>query len=256
LDCLNFDFILTVSATEKTMKDLRKLDKGEVTHPGTVLSRVRRIVRKDGLMGLVARALRVSVDSIVSIRRVAFLDVDLTQAAVRLPPPSVGVQFVVAEASDLTGRFRASLQLDFDLGPQEVGHRLAHSHIAVVAVHQGRLAAIVWLAFNEQEASEIGQTIRLQPAEVLTYNEVTHPSWRGRGIMLHLNLFADEYAKQRATRRRITWRRCNNAPAMRVSEKLGHRLFAVVTTVHVMRSARPFVFGLKSAEMAVLVRQP
>jgi GNAT superfamily N-acetyltransferase len=142
----------------------------------------------------------------------------------------------------------------FALTPQEVARRLAHAHSGLLALHQGQVVAMAWLAFNVQAVVEIDRTLRLRPGESLSYDEFTLPAWRGMGINPRLNQFADGCAREHGAGRRITWRRLCNAPAVRVAEKLGHRQFCVATTVRVLGIDHAWVLGLHAPELRRLVR--
>jgi GNAT superfamily N-acetyltransferase len=107
-----------------------------------------------------------------------------------------------------------------------------------------------------QRGGQIDTTMNmvLRPGEALTYNALTIPAWRGRGVNPHLSQFALHCAMQHGARRRINWRRLGNAPAMRVAAKLGDRLFAVVTTVRVLGVEQALVFGTHSARLLPLLQ--
>jgi hypothetical protein len=217
------------------------------------VSRLRDMLRNDGSGSLITRGLRKTVGSVLWFERVAFYEADLSRKPVQLSPLGVDVYFIVATADELFN-CRAVLEKNFDLKPQEVERRLENGHVALLAMHDGRVVAMLWLAFHSQRVSEIGKTMMLRPGEVLAYNEETLLAWRGYNISPHLNQFADAYARQRSARRRINWRRLCNAPALRVAEKLEDRRFSVATTIHVMGTPRTFVVGLNSDELLPLVR--
>ncbi len=217
-------------------------------------SRLQQIVRTEGVAGLIVRAMRKVQSAALRIETIAFYECDLTQPAVRLRPPSIEVEFIVAMPDDLLKEHRATLEADFDIGPQEVRMRLARSHVALLALHDGVVTAMLWLAFNSQRVSEVGREMVLGPGEVLTYNECTLAEWRGHGISPHLNQFAHAYAMLRGAHRRINWRRLGNAPAIRVADKLGDKSFAVVTTAMVLGIRQALVFGTQTPRLLQLLR--
>ena len=100
-------------------------------------SRVQSVLRKEGLRGLMTRAIRKAETAVLRFERIAFYEYDLTQPQVRLRPPSLEVEFIVAMPDDLLKSHRATLEADFDLGPQELRQRLAKSHVALLALHDG-----------------------------------------------------------------------------------------------------------------------
>lgn len=220
------------------------------------LSRMREVLRSEGPGGFIMRALGKTVRPLVWFERVAFYEVDLTQPSVRLSGATGEVEFMVATPDDLLKLHSVTLAADFGMSPQTVELCLARSHVALLCLHAGVLVAIVWLAFNAQMVSEIGRSMQLGPGEVLSYNAVTHPACRGRGIGPQLSLFADEYARQHGASRRIIWRRLDNAPAVRVADKLGQRLFAVATAVRVRDVPHAFVLGLNSEKLRPLFQRP
>ncbi len=222
--------------------------------PVSIGTRFREVLHDEGVSGLILHAAQKAERALLHVERVAFYDTDLTQALVCLPPPPAAVEFIVATPHHLLHRHRATLEADFDLAPQEVQGRLARSHVALLSLHEGVVIAMLWLAFNAQKVSEIGRTMVLRPGEALTYNALTIPAWRGRGVNPHLSQFALHCAMQHGARRRINWRRLGNAPAMRVAAKLGDRLFAVVTTVRVLGVEQALVFGTHSARLLPLLQ--
>ena len=217
-------------------------------------SRVQEVLRTEGFGGVVVRAIRKAESGVLRIERIAFYEYDLTRPAVGLRPPSIEVEFIVAMPDDLLKTHRATLEADFDIGPQEVRQRLARSHVALLALHDGVVIAMLWLAFNSQQVSEVGRQMVLRPGEVLTYNECTLAEWRGHGVSSHLNQFAHRFAMLHGACRRINWRRLGNAPAIRVANKLGDRPFAVVTTAMVLGVPQVLVFGAQSPQLLELLR--
>jgi GNAT superfamily N-acetyltransferase len=214
--------------------------------PMDFASRLQEVLRTEGFGGVVVRAIRKAESAVLRIEQIAFYEYNLTRPVVRLRPPSIEVEFIVAMPDDLLK--------DFDIGPQEVRQRLARSHVALLALHDGVVIAMLWLAFNSQQVSEIGRQMVLSPGEVLTYNECTLAEWRGHGVSPHLNQFAHRFAMLHGASRRINWRRLGNAPAIRVANKLGDRPFAVVTTAMVLGVPQVLVFGAQSPQLLELLR--
>lgn len=193
-------------------------------------------------------SLRRTVGRVFWVERIAFYELGIEEASVRRTAPPFDIDFVVPTPDELHAKFRDPLAEGFRLGPAKIRRRLSRSHVAVLALRGTAPVAMVWLSFTDQEVSEIGRTLVLRPHEVLTYDEFTLPAWRGKGISPALNQFADEYAARRNATRRITWRSVGNAPAIRVAEKLGHKLLTVATTLRIASRWHPFVLGLDSAE--------
>jgi GNAT superfamily N-acetyltransferase len=216
--------------------------------------RVAHVWREEGLPGLVDRIVARTVRPFFWIERVGFYDSDLSEQRGPDPrPPRLPIDVRPAMAHELLGRFRKTLEKDFGVTRDDAAKRVAKSHVAMIAVHDDEMVAMLWLAFNEQRVSEVGRTLQLGTGEFLTYNEATLPAWRGRGISPYLNRCAEAYARRRAAARRITWRRLGNSAAVRVATKLHDRLFAVVTTVRLFGKDRAMVFGLKAAGLPPLV---
>jgi hypothetical protein len=217
-------------------------------------SRVQEVLRTEGLRGVLARALRKTLSAVLRIDRIAFYECKFTEPAVRLCPPSIAVEFIVAMPDDLLKVHREALEADFDIGPQEVRQRLARSHVALLGLCDGEVIAMLWLAFNSQRVAEVGREMVLRPGEALTYNEVTLAAWRGHGVSPHLNQFANSLAMLHGASRRINWRRLGNAAAIRVADKLGDRAFAVLTTATVLGVQQVLVFGRHTPELLQLLR--
>jgi len=217
--------------------------------------RAARVWRKEGLAGVADRIVTRTIRPLFWIERVGFYDSDLRDddRGADARPPRLSVDVRPAMAHELIGRFRVTLHKDFGVTREDAAQRVARSHVAMIAVHDDKLIAMLWLAFNEQQVSEVGRTMQLRAGEFLTYNEATLPAWRGRGISPYLNRCAETYARHRAAERRITWRRLGNPSAVRVATKLHDRLIAVVTTVRLFGKDRAMVFGLNAAGLPALV---
>lgn len=198
----------------------------------------------EGLPAALLAFLRSTIGRAIWIERVAFFEASIEPPATGMEFRTPGLTFVVPNADELPAKYGGTLNANFRLSPQRLMDRLSRSHVAVLAVGATGPVAMVWLAFDRQEVSEIGRVLVLAPHEVLTYDELTLPAWRGKGIGPALNRFADTYAAQRGATRRITWRRVGNAPAMRVAEKLGHSVIAVATAMRLFGKWCPLVFGI------------
>lgn len=188
--------------------------------------------------------LRRTAGRVLWIKRVAFFEASLESHHIDRKSQALGLHFEVPSASELLATHGSMLNANFQLSPETVMDRLSRGHVAALAIGAAGPVAMVWLAFEQQKVSEIDRALVLAPHEVLTYDEHTLPAWRGKGISPALNRFADAYAAQRGATRRITWRRVGNAPAMRVAEKLGHRVIAVATAVRLFGRWCPWVFGI------------
>ncbi len=203
------------------------------------------------------RLLRRLVGRLLWVERVAFFEADLTQGTLLLPALPIEVEIEmelsVATPHELRGRYRKALEGDFAIAATELNRCIEQGHLALLATRQGVPVAMTWLAFDAQQISEIGRTMQLRRGEALSYNEFTLPTWRGRGIGPRLNHFADAVARQHGVTRRITWRKLANAPALRVAQKLGHRRFAIVTTLSIAGAAHRFVFGLTAPGLPPLL---
>ena len=84
--------------------------------------KVREVLRHEGAGGLIIRALHKTVGSLLWFERVAFYDMDLAQAPVRLNPPTVELEFAIAMPDDILTRYRACLEADFakDTSPEAI----------------------------------------------------------------------------------------------------------------------------------------
>jgi GNAT superfamily N-acetyltransferase len=212
-----------------------------------VRRRIVEVWRQAGLRGIARRLARRLIGPVVWLERVAFYDSNLDQHDTQpLAAATVSLECRLATAHDLFVRHREAFATGFELHRADIEQRLAHGHLAIIALHDDELIGMVWLAFDAQRVSEVGKQMVLRPGEFLTYNEGTLPAWRGRGVSPHLNRYAE--------RRRLTWRRLANRSGVQVATKLRDRRFATVTTVRLMGREQALVLGLGSAELAALMR--
>lgn len=206
------------------------------------------------LLVAIQAALRKTIGRVLWVERIAFYGADIDVKPSLDAGPS-GVSFVTPTRDELLTKYGEQLASSFRLPRERVLKRFSSSHTVVLAVCGNAPISMVWLSFTEQKVSEIGRTLVLQPHEVLTYDELTLPAWRGRGVNPALSRFADDLAAGRGAVRRINWRRVSNAPAIRVAEKLGHKRLAVATTVRLANRWHPIVLGLDNTDSQLMFRR-
>ncbi len=217
-----------------------------------MIRRMAGVLQREGMRGIARRLVERTVRPLIWVERIGFYDSDLPDLpaqAMRGFPAEVRP----ARPDELLQRFSRPLEDDFGVTPDDAAQRIAREHVTVIAVHEGQLIGMLWLAFNGQRVSEVGREMKLRPGEFLTYNESTLPAWRGRGVSPCMNRCAEGFARRHSAARRITWRRLGNTAAVRVAAKLHDRLFAVVTTVRLLAHDHAIVLGLRNAALPALV---
>lgn len=108
----------------------------------------------------------------------------------------------------------------FKLPPALLLKRLAAGNQAILASQDQHIIAMLWLTFDSQFVAEAGMTLTVGPNEFVTFNAVTLPEWRSRGLSTALNQVAYEYCAKLGRTVQLTWRSMANKSALRVAEKL------------------------------------
>jgi GNAT superfamily N-acetyltransferase len=119
-----------------------------------------------------------------------------------------------------TLQYQDELETNFRLPPALLLKRLATGKRVIFALQDDRIIAILWLAFDGQFIAETGMTLTLRLNEFVTFNAVTLPEWRSRGLSTALNQVAYEYCAELGRTVQLTWRSTTNRSALRVAEKL------------------------------------
>ena len=109
--------------------------------------------------------------------------------------------------------------------------RLAAGNKVIMAKQDQRIIAMLWLAFDEQIVAEAGMTLTLRPNEFATFNALTLPEWRSRGLSTALNQVAYEYCSELGRTVQLTWRSTTNKSALRVAEKLHQESVGLMSCV-------------------------
>jgi GNAT superfamily N-acetyltransferase len=205
----------------------------QVPHPPVAApAQALRALRRDGLWSTLGKATRLLSRRVLRREHLVFFANDVADVPHELPAALRGFRFVLADASNIAA-FRNDLVTHFRLEPSAIDQRLAAGKEAMLALHQGRVVAIVWLAFETQTVDEIGMKLRLLPGEYLTFDAVTLHAWRGRGLSRALNLLADNHVASRGIVQHLAWRSASNTAALRVADKLGQRRIASATATWV-----------------------
>jgi GNAT superfamily N-acetyltransferase len=143
------------------------------------------------------------------------------------------VRIFVAGVEELPA-FRPQVEQAMGVAPRVFDDRLAKGSSLLLATHEQRVVAMLWMTFRDQPVSEVGVTLKPCSGEFITYHAYTLPPYRRQGISTALNRLAWDYAESKGAVRQLAWRRTNNRAALRVAEKLGQRCIATATAVWIL----------------------
>lgn len=132
------------------------------------------------------------------------------------------IEFLVPDATQLA-RHGRDLARHFHLSAELMQQRLAQGSRALLAVQDGRVAAMLWMSFESLPVSEAGMCLQLHSNEFITYNAMTRPQWRAHGLSTALNLLAYDFARLHGRTVQLTWRSVSNRSALRVAQRLGQQ---------------------------------
>jgi GNAT superfamily N-acetyltransferase len=212
--------------------------------------RVAAVLRWEGARGLVRRSVRRALHPVLRLRRLRFLEADLTRPAPRLVARVPLEMRVVAPAElDALGPALAPLGIDLRQAREQLdrGDVLTVGFSGTALVHAG------WISFSAPWIDEIGARLALGPTEACGYGAVTHPDWRGRGIQPAGALFRDEVMRSLGYTRHISWVWADNVANQRQAER-GRRRTKTVWSIWVRGMRRPRVLGATVAGSPSLVR--
>ena len=195
------------------------------------------------------RGARSLLRQLFRVQRVVFFSAEVE--AVPAPIASFGnsIEFVIAGPGGMA-KYREQLVSKFGRSDKLLSQRLAAGNQPLLAISDGAVVAMVWIAFESQYVSEVGMNLRLKDDEFVTFDAATLPEWRGRGISTALNRLADSTCSQRAKTQHLAWRESGNAPAMRVAARLGQRKVAVATAIWILGAQRHFTLEVLGSGVA------
>ena len=166
--------------------------------------RAREIVRWEGALGLLRRAVRRALHPIFRVQRLLFFELDLTQPLPKLNA-RVPLEMRMASNEDLDTFVAALAELGVDAAGAR--RRLARGDLLTLAISEGTLVNVGWITFSSPYIDEIAAVLELQPGESCGYQAMTHPSWRGLGIQPAAALFRNECQRARMHAAHLVGRR-------------------------------------------------
>ncbi len=208
------------------------------------------MLRWEGVRGLLHRAVSRTLHPVVRVRRLLFMETDLTRPGTQLAA-RVPLEMRVVTRADLEALAPGLTALGIDL-PQ-AREQLGRGDVLTVGLSGPVLVHAGWISFSPPWIDEIGARLDLGPGEACGYGAVTHPNWRGRGIQPVGALFRDEVMRARGRTRQISWAWADNSANRRQTER-GRRRTKTVWSVWVRGMRRPLVLGATAAGSPSLVR--
>lgn len=156
---------------------------------------------------------------IVRIEHIRFFSRQMADSSLRRSAALASVSITLPGRTEIL-QYQDELATRFRLPPALLQERLAEGKQVILARQDHRIIAMLWLAFDSQSVSEAGMLLSLNSNEFVTFNAVTLPEWRSRGLSTALNQVAYEYCATLGRTIQLTWRSTTNKSALRVAEKL------------------------------------
>lgn len=157
--------------------------------------------------------------SVLRVEHVRFFSKDTAYRDVGRPDSLARISFTLPSKAEIL-QHQDELATRFKLPSALLLKRLAAGNQAILASQDQHIIAMLWLAFDSQFVAEAGMTLTMRPNEFVTFNAVTLPEWRCRGLSTALNQAAYEYCAELGRTVQLTWRSTANKSALRVAEKL------------------------------------
>lgn len=180
--------------------------------PRTAASRFVEIAREHD-----ARTLWFRVCGELCYRRLGLFELRLD-----VPPPDVPARMPLAFAP-LAEADTADFATLRSSDPAETSGRLAAGHSCYLARAGEELVGACWVARGRLWSAYLGRHIDLAPDEACTYETYTDPLARGHGVGPALRAWVARELRQEGLSRLFATVDPDNAPAIRLVEKLGYR---------------------------------
>jgi RimJ/RimL family protein N-acetyltransferase len=168
-------------------------------------------------------------------RRLALLELSLEE-----PLAEVGwrlaVDVVELGEAELVEYLRFRRQFDV----AEVRRRLADGQRCLIARHRGRPVHVAWFTRGRLTSKYLGRDIPLSATEAATWGTFTASEVRGRGVGSAVRAMMARELREAGYRRLISVIQPENAPSLRLAEKLGYRRIGTIGYVGVGPRRRYF----------------
>ena len=157
---------------------------------------------------------------IARLRR--YLGVDLCRVLARDIGPGKGREPAQFEFRPLTRPelLRLCADADYEIGATWVRSALARGDVCFGALHSGRVAGYVWLAYSAARYTD-KVWIRTDPASRYTYKAFVRPEYRGLGLAQELYRRADASALARGRTRAVMVVQADNLASLRAARRDG-----------------------------------
>lgn len=185
--------------------------------PRTAVSRFAEIAREDG-----ARILWFRLWGELCYRRLGVFELPLAA-----PPPEVPARVPLAFAPLADGDAAEFASLGSS-DPAETEARLAAGHGCFLARAGQELVGACWIARGELRSQYLGRRIELAPDEACSYETYTAPPARGQGVGPALRAWVAADLRDEGCTRLLATVDPDNAPAIRLVEKLGYRRIGTI----------------------------
>jgi GNAT superfamily N-acetyltransferase len=170
------------------------------------------------------------VANVVRLEHIRFFSKHATDNSASMPDSLASVSFTLPDKAEIL-QHQDELTTRFKLPAALLLKRLASGNRVIMAKQDQRIIAMLWLAFDEQLVAEAGMKLTLRQNEFATFNALTLPEWRSRGLSTMLNQVAYEYCAKMGRTVQLTWRSTTNTSALRVAEKLHQESVGLMSCV-------------------------
>lgn len=102
--------------------------------------------------------------------------------------------------------------------------------VAVLLTDDGELAAYSWTMFTDAWIPEVGATLRLRDDEMVRYDTLVMPKWRGKDLHLRFNIAFYRYLQEQGYKRTLSWVYALNTRSLKTQFRQGKRKIATIVS--------------------------
>jgi GNAT superfamily N-acetyltransferase len=102
--------------------------------------------------------------------------------------------------------------------------------VAMLLTEAGELVAHSWTMFTDAWIAEVGATLRLRSDEMVRYDTLVMPKWRGKDLHLRFNIACYRYLREEGYRRTLFWMYALNTRSLKTQFRQGKRKIATIVS--------------------------
>jgi hypothetical protein len=102
--------------------------------------------------------------------------------------------------------------------------------VAMLLTEAGEFVAHSWTMFTDAWIAEVGATLRLRSDEMVRYDTLVMPKWRGKDLYLRFNIACYRYLREEGYRRTLFWVYALNTRSLKTQFRQGKRKIATIVS--------------------------